>query len=163
MIGQIGIQEIDRNPPFDADLVVFPDADVDVSSLDLDGDLEGQGFHKGPRIEIGVDFFLLPHGVDGLNEVAPFVEQGHGDQRKIEIRCGFDVVSGQNPQTAAVGRDVFVETNLHAEISDFHGQPSLGWACLCVRYQESIPLAHSGERSKLKENHRILFFQEFLD
>jgi len=127
--GQVGVQKIDRYPSLDAHLIVLPDADVDVSPADLNGDLKGERLHKGAGIEIGVEFFLCSHGIDGLNEVAPLVEQSHCNQRKTKVCRGFDVISSQNPETAAVGRDVFVETDLHAEIRNFHEQPSLTWGC----------------------------------
>ena len=59
-----------------------------------------------------------------LDEIAALVEQGHADQGDVQIGHRFDVVSGQNAQTAAVGGNVFIETDFHAEVGDFHGDMS---------------------------------------
>ena len=123
--GQVGIQIINGNlPALKPDLVVFPDADVDLPSFDLHGDLHGQLLHESSRIEVGVGLFLESHGIDVLDEISPFVEEGYGHEGNAQVGCGLDVIPGQNSEATAVRGNVLVETHFHAEIGDFH-RPSL--------------------------------------
>ena len=120
--GQIGVEEVNVNASLHPGVVIFPDPDVNLAVGNVDGDLEGQRFHEGARIEIGIHLFLLAKGIDALDEVAALVEQGDAHQGDIQIGHRFDVVTGQDPQTAAVGGDMLIESDFHAEIGNFHGE-----------------------------------------
>ncbi len=60
------------------------------------------------------------HGVDVLHEVTPLVEQAHRYERQAKVSGRFDVVAGKDAKTTAVGGNAFIQSNLHAQVSDFH-------------------------------------------
>ena len=75
---------------------------------------EGQAV--GVKDRVG---FLLP-GVpgQGLLEIAGLVEQPDADQRHAQVRGGFQVVPGQDPQTARILRKHLGNPELRREIRD---------------------------------------------
>ena len=63
--------------------------------------------------------FLLPAvGIQVLAKVTVLIQQADADQGNSQIGCTFHMVTGQNPQTARINRQTFVNTEFGTEISD---------------------------------------------
>ena len=58
-----------------------------------------------------------------LPEVTGAVVQTDRDQRQPEIRCGFQVIAGQDSQSARVIRQHLRDAELHREVRDAVGHP----------------------------------------
>ena len=117
----IGIEKVE----IDAADGHLADAGVDrpVRGLDLDGDLIAvlvERRFQGDILDLRVDvlFLLPPLGVEILTEITLIVEQADRHQRNPQAAGAFDVVAGQNPQTARIDRNRLVETKLQREIGD---------------------------------------------
>ena len=99
---------------------MLPDAHLHISICDPDGYLERKRFHERARVEVGVQLFLLAERVYILDEIAALIQERYGNQRDVQVGGGFDMITRQNAKAAAVGRDVFIESDFHAEVCYFH-------------------------------------------
>jgi hypothetical protein len=78
-------------------------------------------FDQGQVILVGfrVGFLLPPVFVQVLAEVAFPIEQPHTHQGHLQPRRGFEVITGQNAQSAGKKGQGFVDAELHGKIG--HG------------------------------------------
>ena len=76
------------------------------------------GSRKSPIGQLTRLFLLAALGVDALVEVAAAMQQGHRDERHLEIGGGPERVARQHAEPARVGRDLGLESDLHREVRD---------------------------------------------
>ena len=114
----VGVEEEDRHDAVGADDVVSPYSGDDRTARDREGDRGGQRFEMivdPPALRLLV---LQPACIEMLAEVALAVEQRDGDHRVRGVGRRPDDIAREHAQSAAVGRHVGGNGDLHRHVSD---------------------------------------------
>jgi len=119
ILRKVRVQKIDRHavssePPN----LMFPGTEVNGATVHGN---RGPLFHLLQEIIDDPCHGLLdlpPARVDPLVEVALPIQQGHSDHGHAGVRRRADRITGEHPETAAVGRNRGLQSDLHREVGD---------------------------------------------
>ena len=121
---QVDVEQIERHATPD---VVAPHVRGDRLACEVDLDRHRLAVQaERLRVDGGVRLGLAALVAQALREVTAAIEQPDADERQAELRCGLEVVAGEDAEPARVDRQVHVDAELHAEVRDEHVVP-------CVR------------------------------
>ena len=117
----VGVQQVQ----LDAAYVGAPDLGVNVAPGIGDSNQDGvallislQGERQVVKVIDRVALLLPAIRVQILVKVAFLVEQAHADQWYAQVAGGFQVVAGQNAQSAGIDLQRFGEAKLHRKVGD---------------------------------------------
>ena len=120
---QVGVQQVERHP---ADLHP-PDVHLESARAELKLHTERsplfvplQGQRQVVEVVLRVVLLLPSLIVEILAEVTLTVEQAHPHQGQPQVGGRFEVVSGQDAQTAGIDRQRLVQAELHGKIGHHH-------------------------------------------
>ncbi len=115
----IRVQQIDgHNVAIDADHVVLPRPNPNLALFELDRNSSLHLLQDALGFPLLRLLRLVAGGIKQLPEITLAIDQGHSHDRGAQIGSRPKSVAGQHPQTAAVGRHVGVERDLHGKICD---------------------------------------------
>src|ERR1700675_895866 len=118
----VGVEQVNRHRvAIHTQHVVLPRAHGHLPLFDLYGDVAFYRSQRAFRFPLLGLLALISRSIQVLAKVSVAVDQGHGNHRSSKIRSRTESISRQHPQTAAVGRHVWVQRDLHRKISDVWG------------------------------------------
>jgi len=119
VLREVRIKEEDRHEAADgAPVIVEPGPDRDVGVSYPDGHPPGKFPHVLPWVPLVRKIDLVAFRGQSLPHVAFPVDERHRDHGDEKIGARTDDVPGKHAETAAVGRDLALDADLHGEVGD---------------------------------------------